>query len=411
MQSPGPGPQDPDAQTQGVDGNAGGSYSASPYSAGSAPFGDEDETHLIGDSAPGVNQPGGYPPTAQYSQHQHPQHQHPQHQYAQNPYAQHQHPQHQHPQHQYPQHQHPQHQYAQNPYRGTDQYPPTAVHPPSGGYPPGEGYGQDYPVGGYPTESYPQQAYQQNYQPGYQQGYQQQGYPAADGYGGYPPPGAPPRPGGSQRRRNTIIAAAVAATLLLIVVSVALLSGGSDNPGTVAASESPSASPTSTSPSSSPSPSPSPSPSVSPSVSPSAQFTSAQHALLAKLDSSVMMDCEPNSEAEGGHIKASLFCNSDDGKVVAAYSYATTSDLNSDVEVRKSLVTTTGGKCEQGGDEVFTWNFHEGATQGTAVCNVRDGDHFIFWSYNSTLVSFMATGPDGAALYEWWSNFDPVPKA
>ncbi|WP_462187322.1 MULTISPECIES: hypothetical protein [unclassified Frankia] len=162
MQSPGPGPQDPDAQTQRVDGNAGGSYSASSYSAGSAPFGDEDETRLLGNSAP-----GGYPPTEQYSQN--------------------------------PPNQYPQNQYAQNPYRGTDQYPPTGVYPPGEGY--GQGYQQqDYPANSYPTESYPQQAYQQNYQPGYHQdpgyhqGYQQQGYPAAGGYGGYPPPGAPPGP-------------------------------------------------------------------------------------------------------------------------------------------------------------------------------------------------------------------------
>ncbi|CAJ59879.1 MULTISPECIES: hypothetical protein [Frankia] len=337
-----------------------------------------------------------------------------------------------------------------------EEYPPTAAYPPAGGYgaasgaggpsgPASGGYGGSpgYPPTGYPPpggyaqpaagydQGYQQQGYQQGYpgpgyqEQGYQQGYQQQGYPAAGGYQqGYPPAGAygayppagtgpagGPRPGGSGRRRAVIIGAAVVVVLLLIIIPVVLLTGGSDDGKPAAAdSVSPSAPPTApASPSATLSSSPSPSPSASPSAS--STLTPAENELVAKLDSSAMTDCKPNRDAESDHILAALFCDSDDGKVVAAYAYATAGDLTSDVDVRKSLATAPGGTCKTGGSEVFTWNFDQGKTQGTAVCTVRDSSHFIFWSYDDKLVSFMATGTDGVALYEWWSGFDPVPQS
>ncbi|WP_163548187.1 hypothetical protein [Candidatus Frankia nodulisporulans] len=124
-----------------------------------------------------------------------------------------------------------------------------------------------------------------------------------------------------------------------------------------------------------------------------------------------MTDCQPNSTAEGGHILAALVCHSDDGKDVAAFSYATRSDLDADVDVRKAQVTSTNGSCKNGENEVFTWNFHEGQTEGTAICSTQNGAPAIYWSYNTKLVAFTATGSDGAGLYEWWSGFDPVPQS
>ncbi|SNQ47330.1 conserved hypothetical protein [Frankia canadensis] len=294
------------------------------------------------------------------------------------------------------------------------------------------GYQQNYgQTAGYPTgDAYQQSAYQQSggpqtagypqtggyQQAEYQQGSYQQGYPQGGGYGGYPPAGG--GPSGSGGRRGLLIGGIVVVVLLLIIIPVVLLSGGSDDKDkpVVGLSAPPTASTSpSTSPSASASPSPSPTPSPtftpSPSASGPAQFTPAESALAAKLDSSAMTDCEPNSDAEGDHIQAALFCNSEDGKVVAAYSYATASDLSSDVAVRKSQVASPSGKCKEGGNEVFTWNFDQGQTQGTAVCTERNNDHFIYWSYNSKLVAFMATGTDGTALYEWWSGFDPVPQS
>ncbi|KQC38921.1 hypothetical protein [Frankia sp. ACN1ag] len=306
---------------------------------------------------------------------------------------------------------------ASSSYGGSPDYPPTG-YPPPGGYPqPTAGYDQGYQQQGYPGPGYQQQGYPGpgNQQQGYQQqgyptpGGYQQGYPPAGAYGAYSPPGSGPaggpRPGGSGRRRAIIIGAAVVAVLLLIVIPVVLLTGGSDDgKPAAAASVSPSARPTAPA-------SPSATSSASPSPSASAALTPAENELLAKLDSSAMTDCKPNSDAESDRIVAALYCDSDDGKVVAAYAYATAGDLTSDVDVRKALVTTPSGTCKDGGSEVFTWNFDQGKTQGTAVCTVRQSSHFIFWSYDDKLVSFMATGTDGVALYEWWSGFDPVPQS
>ncbi|WP_235826379.1 hypothetical protein [Candidatus Frankia alpina] len=320
---------------------------------------------------------------------------------------------------------------------GGNGYPPTAVYPPAGGYgasprgglsdPGSGGFGGSpgYPPAGYqepggypePGAGYSQGYQQQDYQ---QHGYQQQGYPAAGdyqqgyppvaAYGTYPPPdsgpaGGPPRPGGSGRRWTIIIGAAVVAMVLLIVIPVVLLTGGSDDGNPLAtASAPPSALPTTPA-------GPSATSSASPSTSPSTAFTPAESELAAKLDSSAMTDCKPNSDAESDHILASLYCNSDDGKVVATYAYATAGDLASDIDVRKSRVTTPNGTCKEGGSEVFTWNFDQGKAQGTTVCTALQSSHFIFWSYDNKLVSFMATGTDGVALYEWWSDFDPVPQS
>ncbi|EIV94004.1 hypothetical protein [Frankia sp. QA3] len=485
MQSPGPGPQDPDAETRRVDRTPAGSRPDAGYPGGYEPDDDAERTRLVGENPAGYQpgHPGGWPPVGQpptsmgagfppaaagrplndpYGRGD-PRN-------RDDPYGREDRYGHGDPHRRedpygedaqtrilpdgaggaYPSGS----SGGQNRNPGADEYPPTTVYPPAGGYGPGpgaggpsgpdsDGYGGSPgyqplgypPPGGYlqPGADYGQGYQQQGYQHGYpgpddyqqqgyqQQGYQQQGYPAPDGYQqGYPPawaygagpppgsgPGGGPPPAGSGRRRMIIIGATVVAVLLLIVIPIVLLTGGSDDGKPVATvSTSPSASPVaSATPSTTPTSSPSPSPSAS------AELTPAENALLAKLDSSAMTDCKPNSDVEGDHILASLFCNSDDGKVVAAYAYATAGDLTSDIGVRKSRVTAPNGKCKEGGSEIFTWNFDQSKTQGTAVCTERQNGHFIFWSYDDKLVSFMATGTDGVALYEWWSGFDPVPQS
>lgn len=273
------------------------------------------------------------------------------------------------------------------------------------------GYGQQpgYPTGGQYQQPHDQQAYNQ-------QGYGQQGYGQPDAYGnygGYPPVGSggSPQGNGSGRRRALIIGAAVAALLLLIIVPVIVLTGGSDDDKPSASASAPRVVSSSASATTPPSPSTTPSFSPSPSPSASSGFSPAESTLLAKLKSSAMTDCQPNSTAEGGHILAALVCHSDDGKDVAAFSYATRSDLDADVDVRKAQVTSTNGSCKNGENEVFTWNFHEGQTEGTAICSTQNGAPAIYWSYNTKLVAFTATGSDGAGLYEWWSGFDPVPQS
>lgn len=284
-----------------------------------------------------------------------------------------------------------------------------------------------YQQAGYQQPGYPQSGYQP---PGYEQaGYQQAGYRQGDyqqggyqqgGYDGYPPgPAGPGGPGRSRPgpRRAIIIGAVVVAALLLISIPVVLLSGGSDDKPDTAAPPSITATTPAATITPSPSPSPvastAPSPSPSPSTAPPAstnEFTPAESALVAKLSPTAMTDCEPNRSAESERVQAALYCDSDDGKVVAAYSYPTANDMSSDVAARKVLVTDPNGKCKQGGAEVFTWNFDKGKTQGTAICSTQSDSHFIYWSYDDKLVAFMATGTDGAALYEWWSGFDPVPQ-
>ncbi len=456
MQSPGPGPQDPDAETRQVEGTPAGSRPDPGYPGSAELHDDAARTRLVGENAGGY-QPGhasGWPPVGQpltpaqpgfppaapgrplndpYS-HESPYGRgDPRH--LEDPYGEEAQTRilPDNPGHGYP----PGSPGGQGQVPGGNGYPPTAAYPPAGGYgalphgglsdPGSGGFGGSpgYPPagyqepGGYPgpgagySQGYQQQGYQQ---PGYPAaGDYQQGYPPVAAYGAYPPPGSGPtggpRPGGSGRRWTIIIGAAVVAVVLLIVIPVVLLTRGSDDGNPLAtASAPPSALPTTPAgPSATSSASPSPSPSPSPSAS--TAFTPAESELVAKLDSSAMTDCKPNSDAESDRILASLYCNSDDGKVVAAYAYATAGDLANDIDVRKSRVTTPNGTCKEGGSQVFTWNFDQDKTQGTAVCTALQSSHFIFWSYDNKLVSFMATGTDGVALYEWWSGFNPVPQS
>ena len=124
-----------------------------------------------------------------------------------------------------------------------------------------------------------------------------------------------------------------------------------------------------------------------------------------------MTDCEPNPDGEDEDINASLFCTADSGQLVAAYSYPDTASLTNDIETRKLMVDeASSGECENGEDEVFTWYYEEGVTEGTAIC-YNFGENFtIFWSYDDELLSFMALDQDATALYEWWTHFDPIPQ-
>ncbi|ABW15253.1 conserved hypothetical protein [Parafrankia sp. EAN1pec] len=423
MQPPNPGSQDPDAETRRVDsGGQGygddaetrlvndGGYAAHP--------GDE-ATRRVDDGAAGGYQQGGYQQPGYGSTGG----------YAQQPGAGYGQPQSGQQGYQQPGYGQPGYEgYGQQNPPGQQGYQQTQAFPPGYGAAPGaEGYGQtgqSYQQPGY--GDYGQQGYQQTggyQQPGYgQQGYQTEGYQqpgyGQPGYEGYPPgggyPGGPGGPGAPDpnKRRNIIIIAVAAAVALAIAIPVALVAtGGSDDkpsPPVASGSLTPSAS---TSPSASPSPAPT-SASASPSASPSASsgaLTAAQSALLAKLDPTTMTDCEANPGGEDEDIDASLFCTADNGQLVAAYHYVDASHLDNDVEFRKTQVDDQGD-CASGDPDIFTWNFKEGQTEGTALCYYYENSFFIFWTYDRDQVSFMALNDNASALYEWWAKFDPIPR-
>jgi hypothetical protein len=121
-----------------------------------------------------------------------------------------------------------------------------------------------------------------------------------------------------------------------------------------------------------------------------------------------MTDCEPNPGGESAQVDAALFCTADDGRLVAAYHFFNSTALNRDVEFRKRSVTGSG-KCENGQDEAFGWNF-SGPQVGTAVCFHSQQNFVIFWTYDAKLVGFQSLDKDPTTIYQWWRNFDPVPQ-
>lgn len=371
MQPPNPGPFDPDAETRRVDGGD--------------PGFDDAETQLAhgGPTPPGAYPPaGGQPPAGDG--------------------------------------------YGQGGYQQTAPYPSGGGYQQGGyggaqGYPQTAGYQQpgydpnSYQQGGYPDynqQGHASSGYQQG---GYQQGHASSGYRQPD-YGGYQQSGYPGnegRPGGSgpSNRRNVIIVAVAAVLALAVAIPIALIAtkdSKDDPPGPVATST-PSASAT-TSASASPTPTATPTRSATPSPTPtSGQLTARQSALLATLDSSEMTDCEPRPDEETRNIDAALYCSAPNGQLVAAFGYRSEEAYTRDIEDRKTFVTDEGD-CADGAPDVFTWNFSGGPSQGTALCYYAENNFFMFWSYNSKRVAFLALNENSYALHEWWLNFDPVPR-
>nr|MDT0664752.1 hypothetical protein [Micromonospora sp. DSM 115978] len=259
-------------------------------------------------------------------------------------------------------------------------------------------YGQQGGYGGYP-----------------QGGYQQGGYPPGGGYGGYPPgppggPGTPP----SNGRRNLVIAGIVAAVLLVVAIPIILLTtSGDDDPDPRPTTALPTAPQTSASSSPSASPTPSQTPSTTPSATPTedgGEFTVAQQQLQGQLDPNAMQDCQPYPEAEDSDIQAALTCTSEDGRPVVAYSFYDASAAENQASFEAAQVTGDTGDCEFAQADVTEWNYADGEREGDLICAVSGDSFYIYWSYDTELLGFVA-GDDlanGAALYEWWAQFEAV---
>jgi len=294
------------------------------------------------------------------------------------------------------------------------------------GQQPGYGATQDYQQQGYGQQ--PQQGYdygqqaQQGYGGGYQQptgygqqagyDYGQQGY-AQQGYGGAGyPGGGQPQPPRNNNRRNLIIGGVAAGVVLivLIVVLAVTLAGGDGKKPTPVASGTPSVSPTatvSTSPSFSPSPT-----STTPSVSPSASgaLSLAEQDLVGRLDADAVSDCEAAPDQEDNDVQAAVLCTAtDDGRGLYAFSFFDRDALKRDTKARSDLVTDKGD-CEDGQDQVGTWNFKDSEVdEGALICGHTDnGSFYMHWSYDDQLLAFFATDQNGVTLYQWWTNFDPL---
>jgi len=145
-------------------------------------------------------------------------------------------------------------------------------------------------------------------------------------------------------------------------------------------------------------------------ATPSPAWTAAQRALEARLDPASVRDCRPNPAPAGAGITAALFCSTTDtGQRIAVFAYRDDASLQADVTARADAVTGDG-RCETGGSEVFTWDTGPGSPAGgTVICDAREGQHFVFWSSDSDLVSFLGYGSDPRALFDWWESFAPFP--
>ncbi|MBL7496817.1 hypothetical protein I6A84_44225 [Frankia sp. CNm7] len=205
------------------------------------------------------------------------------------------------------------------------------------------------------------------------------------------PPRAPGSPGRRPRRGRTVAlvvtAAVLAAAAITGLATVTFSSGGeAPAPATVAA-------PTPTGPGQPGSP----------------NLTTEQRDLVSRFDPAQLRACEPNPEPAGAGITAAVFCQTADGRTIAAYGYGDRGALRDDVATRVGGITE-GGRCERGGSEVFQWDTGAGSRPGgTVICHPRDGYQFLFWSMDANEVAFLAYDRDPRALYDWWTDFQPFP--
>ncbi|ADP84099.1 hypothetical protein [Pseudofrankia inefficax] len=202
-----------------------------------------------------------------------------------------------------------------------------------------------------------------------------------------PFPGATPR----HQRRPLVVALVVAAGVLVAaaviggLLAVATRSGG--------ASASPLAA-------------------TAPSATPGQAWTDAQRALAARLDPAAVVDCRPNPAPAGAGVTAALFCSTTDThQQIAVFGYRDDASLTADVTARAGDVADDGD-CETGGSEIFTWDTgpHTRAG-GTVICDTHAGQHFLFWTSDEDLVSFLGYGSDPRALFQWWELFQPFPDS
>ncbi|WP_157488913.1 hypothetical protein [Pseudofrankia sp. DC12] len=154
------------------------------------------------------------------------------------------------------------------------------------------------------------------------------------------------------------------------------------------------------------------SPAAAPAATPELAWTEAQRALAARLDPAAVSDCRPNPAPAGAGVTAALFCSATDThQQIAVFGYRDDASLTADVAARADGVAGDG-RCEDGGSEIFTWDTGPRTqTGGTVICDTRAGQHFLFWTADADLVSFLGYGSDPRALFDWWESFQPFPDS
>src|SRR4030095_4556413 len=100
------------------------------------------------------------------------------------------------------------------------------------------------------------------------------------------------------------------------------------------ASTSPTTAPTTTTRSPTPKPTPTP--------TGAGAFTAGQRSLLGQPAQTVMVDCEPYKDGEGGAVDASVFCNTNDGHDVVAYHFFDRDALSADTRNRANTISDNG---------------------------------------------------------------------
>ena len=212
--------------------------------------------------------------------------------------------------------------------------------------------------------------------------------PAGAGPG---PAGTPVFPGAPRRRRPpwVLALAVVAGVIVAAVVAGGLfavaLGSGADAHAPVAAGPAPSA-------------------------TASQGWTDAQRDLAARLDPAAVVGCRPDPTPAGAGVTAALFCTTAEAhRLIAVFGYRDDAGLQADVTARADAAAGDG-RCETGGSEVFTWDTGAPRAGGTAVCDTHAGRHFLFWSADDDLVSFLSYGDDPRALFDWWESFQPFPS-
>jgi hypothetical protein len=149
---------------------------------------------------------------------------------------------------------------------------------------------------------------------------------------------------------------------------------------------------------------------TAPAAAPGQAWTEAQRALSARLDPAAVSDCRPNPTPAGAGVTAALFCaTTGTHQEIVVFGYRDDASLTADVAARVNEVVGDG-QCETGGSETFTWDTgpHTPAG-GTVICDAHGGQHFLFWSSDDDLVSFLSYGSDPRALFDWWESFEPFP--
>ena len=152
------------------------------------------------------------------------------------------------------------------------------------------------------------------------------------------------------------------------------------------------------------------SPAPGPTTPGAAQLTRAEQTLVARIKTSVLIQCVPPQQGvETGQVVAGVNCGTAQPgptKLPLVMQFSTADAMNQWIGQWSAGITSTAGATCPGGRYNAPWTSNAtGQRAGQLVCRqMSAGDFAIAWTFDTAGVLVYAESSDAASLFQWWQN-------